>query len=61
MSRQYDAKQAALAAYPNNREAAVDLFIGYCDVDEGDIEFELGQSIEKYIFGDEANQQITKE
>lgn len=53
MSRLYDAKQAALAAHQDDRESAIDLFIGYCDLDQSDIEYEIGQSVEKYIFGDE--------
>jgi len=54
MSRAYDAKQAALKAHPNDRESAIDLFIGYVGMDCSDIEYELGESVEKYIFGDEA-------
>ena len=53
MSRAYDAKQTALAAYPDDREAAIDLFIGYCDMGMSDLEYELGVSVEKYIYGDE--------
>ena len=53
MSRQFDAKQQALSAYPDDREAAIDLFIGYMGMDCSDIEYELGMSVEKYIFGDE--------
>ena len=53
MSRAYDAKQAALAAYPEDKEAAVDLFVGYMGADTYDIEYELGEPIEKYIFDGE--------
>ena len=53
MSRQYEAKQQALAAFPDDREAAIDLFVGYIGMDCSDIEYELGMSSEKYIFGDE--------
>lgn len=53
MSRVYDAKQVALAAHPDDRETAIELFIGYCDMDESDLAYDLGMSIEKYIFGDE--------
>ena len=36
MSRQFDAKQEALAAYPNNHEAGVRLFLDFLDVNEED-------------------------
>lgn len=52
MSRAYDAKQAALSAHPENREAAIDLFIGYINMDCSDIEYELGMPVEEYIFGE---------
>ena len=58
MSRQFDAKQAALAAHPNDREAAVDLFVGYCGMDFCDIEYELGMSCEEYIFGKPMKEKI---
>lgn len=51
MSKQYEAKQEALAAYPNDKEKAVSLFIGYIGSDLCDIEYELGMSCEEYIFG----------
>jgi len=51
MSRAFDAKQAALSAHPDDRELAVDLFLGYLDVSEGDFEYEFNQSPEVYIFG----------
>jgi len=53
MSRAYDAKHAALLAYPDDREAAIDLFLGYCEISESDFEYEFSESVEKYIFGDE--------
>ena len=53
MSRLFDAKQQALSAYPDDRESAVEMFIGYIDADVCDIEYEVGTTIEKYIFGDE--------
>lgn len=55
MSRQYDAKQAALKAYPENRENGVDLFLGYLDVDEGDFIYENDQTPEEYIYGRKSN------
>lgn len=53
MSRQYDAKQAVLKAYPDSRQEAVWLFLEYLDVSEKDFTYEEGMSPEKYIFGDE--------
>ena len=53
MSRQYDAKQEALSAYPNDREKAVSLFKNFIDMDTVDIEYEIGMSCEEYIFGKE--------
>ena len=52
MSREFDAKQVALA-HKGTRESAIDLFIGYIDVDLCDIEYELGMTCEEYIFGKE--------
>ena len=52
MSRAYDAKQAALAAHPDNKEDAVDLFLGYIDCSEDDFKYEFNQSAEQYIFGE---------
>ena len=51
MSRQFDAKQEALSAYPNDIEKAVSLFQNFIDMDTVDIEYELGMSCEEYIFG----------
>ena len=53
MSRAYEAKLQALDAYPDDREKAIDLFIGYVGMDESDLEYEFGQTVEMYIFGDE--------
>ena len=52
MSRAFDAKQQALSAHPDDKESAVDLFLGYLDCSESDFEYEFNQSAEKYIFGD---------
>ena len=54
MSRQYDAKQQALAAYPDNRECAVDLFLDFIDMGQSDIEYELGETVEQYLFGNDS-------
>ena len=52
MSRAYDAKQEALQAYPDCKESAVDLFLGYLDISESDFEYEFNQTAKDYIFKD---------
>lgn len=56
MSRAYDARQAVLSAYPLDKEAAVDLFLGYCDCSEEDFLYENNQTPEDYIFGSASEQ-----
>ena len=51
MSRQYDAKQEVLAAWPNDREEGVRLFLIILDVCESDFQYEEGMSSEEYIYG----------
>lgn len=51
MSRQYDAKHAALKAYPHDREAGVQLFLEYLDGNEKDFIYEEGMPPEEYIYG----------
>lgn len=51
MSRQFDAKQEVLAAYPHDREAGVSLFLAYLDASEADFSYEEGMSAEEYIYG----------
>jgi hypothetical protein len=51
MSRQYDAKQQALKAYPNDREAGVDLLLNYLEVSEEDFIYEEKMTPEEYIYG----------
>jgi hypothetical protein len=51
MSRQFDAKQAALKAYPHDREAGVQLLLDYLDVNSTDFSYEEGMSPEEYIYG----------
>lgn len=51
MSRQFDAKQAALKAYPDDRESGVDLFLEYLNVSESDFQHEEGMSAAEYIYG----------
>lgn len=51
MSRQFDAKQEALKSYPTDREAGVQLLLGYLDVSEKDFIYEEGMTPEEYIYG----------
>ena len=51
MSRQFDAKHAALAAYPTDREAGVQLFLDYLDVSLQDFIYEEGRTPEEYVYG----------
>lgn len=51
MSRQYDAKQSALKAYPEDRESGVDLFFDILNVSAADFQYEEGVSAEEYIYG----------
>jgi len=52
MSRAFDAKKHALAAYPEDRAKAVDLFLDYCELNESDFQYEFNETPEQYIFGD---------
>lgn len=54
MSRQYDAKQAVLAAYPTDKESGVDLFYTIMGCDQSDFEYEEGMTAEEYIYGKDA-------
>lgn len=51
MSRQFDAKYAALKAYPTDREAGIQLFMEYLDANEKDFVYEEGMTPEEYIYG----------
>jgi hypothetical protein len=51
MSRQYDAKQEALKAYPTDRLSGVEMFLSYLDISESDFAYEESQSAESYIYG----------
>jgi hypothetical protein len=51
MSRAYDAKQHVLEAYPDDRGAAISLFLDYIDMGEGDFKYEFDETPEEYIFG----------
>lgn len=51
MSRQYDAKQSVLKAYPTDMDSGVDLFLEILNVSEADFAYEEGQSSREYIYG----------
>jgi len=51
MSRQYDAKQSVLKAYPDDKYNGVDLFYQIMDCDQSDFEYEEGMTAEEYIYG----------
>jgi hypothetical protein len=53
MSRQYDAKNAALRAYPTRSDEGVDLFLTICDMGAEDLEYELGEPLVDYVYGAE--------
>jgi len=53
MSRAYDAANAAIEAYPKDREKAIALFLTICDCSASDIEYEYNLTPEEYIFGKE--------
>lgn len=57
MSRQYDAKQEVLKAYPEDRVAGVDLFQKIIDCSESDFRYEEGMGFEEYIYGEERNEE----
>lgn len=52
MSRQYDAKQQALKAYPDDRDSGIELFLDFLGVSRDDFVYEEGMSVEEYIYGD---------
>lgn len=54
MSRQYDAKQAALKAHPNHRNYAISLFLEFLDISHEDFFYSEGMTAEEYIFGNQA-------
>jgi hypothetical protein len=56
MSIAFEAKQHALAAYPDDREAATQLFLDYCGIDEDEFQYEFSRSSEQYIFGENKEQ-----
>jgi hypothetical protein len=51
MSRQYDAKQVALKAYPTDRAAGARLLLDYLEASEKDFIYEEGMTPEDYIYG----------
>jgi len=54
MSRAYDARQAAIAAYPNDKESGVMLFLGFLGCSERDFKYENNQTAEQYVYGEES-------
>ena len=53
MSRVYDAKTAALAAYPNRCQDGVDLMLGYLEISESDFKYDMCCTPEEYLYGKE--------
>lgn len=55
MSRAFDAKQTVLSYHPDREqvEEAIELFTGYLNASVSDIEYDLGMSIEDYLYGHE--------
>lgn len=51
MTRQYDAKQSVLKAYPSDIESGVELFFEILNVSADDFEYEEGVSAAEYIYG----------
>ena len=53
MSRQYDAKLAVLKAYPNDKQAGIDLFYEILGeaISKSDFEYEEKMSAEQYVYG----------
>lgn len=60
MSRQFDAKQAVLKAYPTDREAGVDLFLDFVAVSVEDFIYEEGMPPEEYIYGKVVTNESTR-
>ena len=61
MSRQYDAKQEVLKAYPDDVQAGVEMFLGYLDASASDFEYEEGMTPAAYIYGAKARPSPTSE
>lgn len=51
MSRQFDAKQEALKAYPNDIQSGVELFLNYLAISAEDFQYEEGIAPAEYIYG----------
>tara|TARA_R110000803_G_C11989465_1_gene321798 strand:- start:20071 stop:20229 length:159 start_codon:yes stop_codon:yes gene_type:complete len=51
MSRVYDAKQAALSAYPDDKDAGVTLLLSFLSISEEDFTYNEGQTPTEYIYG----------
>jgi hypothetical protein len=52
MSRAYDAKQAALSAYPDDKYKAETLFLGFLGTCEDDFKHEFNQTPQQYLYGE---------
>lgn len=52
MSRAYDGRLAALKAYPDDEEAAIDLFMEFIELSETDFIYEFSMTPRDYLFGD---------
>lgn len=49
MSRAYDMKQIALKACPNDKDAAVEMFLDILEMDEEDFEYEFCRTPHQYM------------
>lgn len=58
MSRKFDAKHEALAAYPDKRAKGVELFLMALNVSADDFAYEEAMSPEEYIYGKTSHQPI---
>jgi hypothetical protein len=54
MSRANDIKEAVLELYPDKCHRGVDLFGIIIDETRDNIEYELGETIEEYLYGKQA-------
>lgn len=59
MSRQFDARQAALKHCPDDVQAGVDLFLEYLDISEDHFRYEEGMSAAEYIYGPEKSRGVS--
>lgn len=57
MSRQFDAKQEVLKAYPEDRESGMELFQEILDISESEFRYNEGIGFEEYIYGPERDEE----